>query len=108
MARARRVVVLALLMFAVVGLASAAEKTAAPADSNAADYDDDDYSIGAIGSGAAANGVVAAPLGGPLPPGAFANAKGGDTAPSTAAAYPIYFSAIAGVASAAVAAAFYL
>jgi len=107
MARACRVVVLALLMFAVVGLASAADKSAAPADSATDDYNDDDYPIGAIGDGAAANGVVAAPLGGPVPPGAFDNAKGGDSTPATAAANPIHFSAVAGVASAAVAAAFY-
>ncbi|QCD84634.1 uncharacterized protein LOC114178531 [Vigna unguiculata] len=110
MARASSVVVLALLMFAVIGLASAAEKSS-PSDASADDYDED-YSIDDIRSGASANGVVAAPLGGPVPPGAFDHAKGGvpsTTSATTAASSSssVHFSAVAGVASAALAAAFY-
>lgn len=104
MARACRVVVLALLMFAVIGLASAA------AEKTDDDYDGD-YSIGDISSEASHNGIVAAPLGGPVPPGAFDHAKGGVTTTTTttaaSSASSIHFSTVAGVASAALAAAFY-
>ncbi|KAG2410426.1 uncharacterized protein HKW66_Vig0010910 [Vigna angularis] len=94
---------MALLVFAVIGLASAAEKT----DD---DYDGD-YSIGDISNEASHNGIVAAPLGGPVPPGAFDHAKGGvSTTSATAAsssASSMHFYSVAGVASAALAAAFY-
>ncbi|KAH1237006.1 hypothetical protein HKD37_08G021741 [Glycine soja] len=104
MARASRVVVLALVMFAMIGLACAAPAPEASDD----DYEGDDYSIGALTSGAASspNGVAAAPIGGPVPPGAFDNAKGG-LAPSAASSSLAHFSTVAGAASAALAGFFY-
>lgn len=109
MARARRVVVLAVVMFAIIGLACAKNPAPAP-EASADDYEDDDYSIGALtaASGAASspNSVVAAPIGGPVPPGAFDNAKGG-LAPSAASSSLAHFSTVAGAASAALAGFFY-
>ncbi|RZC12881.1 hypothetical protein D0Y65_012573 [Glycine soja] len=110
MARARRVVVLAVVMFAIIGLACAKNPAPAP-EASADDYEDDDYSIGALtaASGAASspNSVVAAPIGGPVPPGAFDNAKGGSPSSAAASSSLGHFSAVAGAASAALAGLFY-
>ncbi|KAK7399629.1 hypothetical protein VNO78_10816 [Psophocarpus tetragonolobus] len=80
-ASARRIVVVGLMMLAIVGVACAEKST--PTD----DYDDEDYSIGTLADEAASspNGVVAAPIGGPVPPGAFYNAKYTSSPTSTAA-----------------------
>ncbi|KAK7359048.1 hypothetical protein VNO77_00993 [Canavalia gladiata] len=91
-----------LVMFAIIGFASAADSAAAPAD----DYemDDDDALIGTAGQGRAPSphSVVAAPIGGPVPPGAFDTKA---SAPSAASSSLHKFSTVvAGAATAALAA----
>ncbi|XP_061365786.1 anther-specific protein BCP1 [Gastrolobium bilobum] len=103
MARARHVVVLALVMFAIIGLACATEAPKPSAD----DYEDDDneYLTGTrSGDAPSPDGVIAAPIGGPVPPGAF------DTPPSTPSAASSslqHVSAVAGAATATLAGFFY-
>lgn len=106
MARARYVVVLAFVMFAIIGIARAAE---APS-TNESDYEEDDteFMIGTKGGDAPSPGtVVAAPIGGPVPPGAFDNANAQAEAPASAASSLHQVSAVAGAATAALAGFFY-
>ncbi|CAK8578730.1 unnamed protein product [Lathyrus sativus] len=100
MARSQHVILLALIMLAMIGLSRAADPPMPSED----DYeeDDDEFLIGTRSGDppSASRGVVAAPIGGPVPPGAFDSTK--SAAPST------QFSAIVGTAvSAAVAGLFY-
>jgi len=96
MARSRHVVILALVMLAMIGLAYAADAPA-PSESDW-EEDDDEYLIGTR-----SGGIVAGPIGGPVPPGAFDN-----IAPAPSAASTIYFPSIAGtVVTAAIAGFFY-
>ncbi|RDX89488.1 hypothetical protein CR513_28782, partial [Mucuna pruriens] len=109
MARASTVVVLTLVMFALIGMACAADSAATPDNSSDDDYvldGDDDYSIGSFSADAdSPNSVVPGPLGGPVPPGAFDHAQG---SPSSAVSSDLHrFSAVAGTASAALAGLFY-
>lgn len=99
MARARRVVVLALVMFAIIGLAYAAEApTKSPTDESDYEEEDNEFMIGTKrGVTPSPNAVVAAPIGGPVPPGAF-----DESTPPSAAASSIsipHFSALAGAAA---------
>lgn len=101
MARSRHVVVLALIMLAMIGLSCAADPPR-PSDDDYEEDDDSEFLVGTRrGDPPSANGgVVAAPIGGPVPPGAF------DGAPSAASS--VQFSAIVGTAvTAAVAGIFY-
>ncbi|RDX93306.1 hypothetical protein CR513_24449, partial [Mucuna pruriens] len=103
MARASTVVVLTLAMFALIGLACAADSAAAPPISSD-DYilDGDDDTIGSLSAGAASpNSVVPGPLGGPVPPGAFDHARG--SASSAVSSDLHRFFVFAGAASAALA-----
>lgn len=101
MARARHVALLALVMLAMIGLACAAD--APKSEPSEDDYEEDDDSEFLVGTRStdppSANRVVAAPIGGPVPPGAF------DTSPPSAASS---LSAVAGtVAAGAIAGFFY-
>ena len=111
MARARHVVVLALVMFAIIGLACAADPPMGISDDFLEeDYDYDDM-IGTRpveGEGALPpNSVLAAPIGGPVPPGAFDNNKQQNSTPSAASSSLHRVSAVAGAATAALAGFFY-
>ncbi|CAI8618879.1 unnamed protein product [Vicia faba] len=101
MARSRHVVVLALIMLAMIGLSCAADPPMPSED----DYEEDDseFLIGTRrGDPPSANGgVIAAPIGGPVPPGAF------DTPPAKNAASSIQFSAVGTAVATAVAGIFY-
>jgi len=100
MAPSRNVVLLALVMLAMIGLAYAAD---APASSVIED-DGDEYLVGTRKGDppSASGGIVAGPIGGPVPPGAFDS-----TAPPPSAASTVYFSTIAGTAAIAAVAGFF-
>ncbi|KAJ1386158.1 hypothetical protein SESBI_41076 [Sesbania bispinosa] len=93
-------------MFAIIGLASAASApTTSPTDE---DYleDDNEFLIGTRnGDAHSPSSVVAAPIGGPVPPGAFDNAQA--AAPSAAFSSLHHLSAFAGAATVALAGFFY-
>jgi len=102
MAHSRHVVILALVMLAMIGLAYAAD---APAPSKGVIEDDgDEYLVGTRSGDppSASGGIVAGPIGGPVPPGALDN-----IAPAPSAASTIYFSAVAGTAATAAIAGFF-
>ncbi|KEH20734.1 hypothetical protein MtrunA17_Chr8g0381241 [Medicago truncatula] len=104
MAHSRHVVILALVMLAMIGLAYAADAPA-PAESDFLE-DDDEYLVGTRkGDPPSANGIniVAGPIGGPVHAGTFDN-----IAPAPSAASTIYISSIAGtVVTASIAGFFY-
>ncbi|CAL0325089.1 unnamed protein product [Lupinus luteus] len=111
MARARHVFLVALVLFNIVVLSygvAEAPKTASPSNDSAEVDDDYEGVIGTGESGAASpNSVVAGPIGGPVPPGAFDEAnKAG--APSAATSSLRHLSAAAGAAATAVPSFFYL
>jgi hypothetical protein len=99
MAHSRHVVILALVMLAMIGLTYAADAPAPIED------DGDEYLVGTRSGDppSASGGIVAGPIGGPVPPGAFDS-----IAPAPSAASTVYFSTVAGtVATAAIAGFFY-
>ncbi|XP_039685119.1 anther-specific protein BCP1-like [Medicago truncatula] len=97
MAHSRYVVILALVMLAMIGLAYAADAPAPIED------DGDEYLVGTrSGDPPSAGGIVAGPIGGPVPPGAFDS-----TAPAPNAASTVYFSTVAGTAATAAIAGFF-
>jgi len=102
MAHSRHVVILALVMLAMIGLAYAADAPA-PSESDW-EEDDDEYLIGTRRGDppSASGGIVAGPIGGPVPPGAFDS-----IAPAPSAASTVYFSAVAGTAATAAIAGFF-
>jgi len=99
MAHSRPVVILALVMLAMIGLAYAAD---APAP--VIEDDGDEYLVGTRSGDppSASGGIVAGPIGGPVPPGAFDS-----TAPAPSAASTVYFSTVAGTAATAAIAGFF-
>ncbi|GAU35919.1 hypothetical protein TSUD_69520 [Trifolium subterraneum] len=93
MARERHVKILALVMLAMIGFAYAADAPQPSVDDYEED-DDDEFLVGTrLGDPPLPGGIVAAPIGGPVPPGAF------DTPPPTAGASSIHISAVAGTAA---------
>ena len=103
---ARQVVVIALVLFAVVGMAFAqnakgSAPTPAPTDLNEELVSND--IIGTSDDGAKSpSAVQAAPIGGPVPPGAFNSAPGASSAASA-----LHVSALAGAAAIALVGFFY-
>ena len=70
MARERHVMILALVMLAMIGFASAADAPK-PSEDDYEDDDDSEFLIGTRkGDPPLPGGIVAAPIGGPVPPGA--------------------------------------
>ncbi|CAJ2677160.1 hypothetical protein L195_g000477 [Trifolium pratense] len=101
MARERHVMILALVMLAMIGFAYAAEAPM-PSEDDYEEEEDDEFLIGTRrGDPPLPGGIVAAPLGGPVPPGAF------DTTPPSADASSIHLSAVAGTAATAAIAGFF-
>ncbi|KAL1804517.1 hypothetical protein DCAR_0936170 [Daucus carota subsp. sativus] len=112
---ARKLIVLALVLFVIVGLVSAAK----PADhdhddvAEAADAPSDDAREPAEGPsddiGTDDDNDDAAPVGGPVPAGAFpaSSSTGQSTSPGASAASALEVSAIAGIAAGAAGAAFF-
>lgn len=97
MARARHVFILGLVLFNIIVLASSAAEAPKSSASNDTEADNDYEDTIGTGDGAAAaspNSVVAGPIGGPVPPGAFDGAQAG--APSAASSSLHHFSAVAG------------
>ncbi|CAL0306545.1 unnamed protein product [Lupinus luteus] len=104
MARARNVFLVALVLFNLIVISYGAAETPKASDSsNDTAEVDDDYE-GVIGTGDSGGGapspnsVVAGPIGGPVPPGAFDEAN--KATASSAAAFSLHrFSAFAGAAA---------
>jgi hypothetical protein len=102
MARERHVMILALVMLAMIGFASAADAPK-PSEDDYEDDDDSEFLIGTRkGDPPLPGGIVAAPIGGPVPPGAFDT-----TAPPSGDASSIHLSAVAGTAATAAIAGFF-
>ncbi|KAF1876160.1 hypothetical protein Lal_00006791 [Lupinus albus] len=110
MARARHVFLVALVLFNIIVLSyGVAEAPKASSSSNGSAEVDDDYE-GVIGTGASGavspSSVVAGPIGGPVPPGAFDKANKA-SAPSAATSSLQHFSVVAGATAATAVAGFF-
>ncbi|KAI9128567.1 hypothetical protein K1719_000050 [Acacia pycnantha] len=97
---ARQVVALAFLLLAVVQAFAVATAASTPAPATSYNSDDDlaepptDGVIGVLEAADSPDNVVAAPMGGPVPPGAFDSTLGGSSDAST-----LRFSAVAAAAT---------